>query len=178
MQQQPEAHAYSLGGTWIVTFSPEMPPGLPPIKIMNVATFGRGGVMIAAGSTHLLDMPQLRKLGDEKGCAGGEWISAHDHDFRYTYVSLIYKNGLPSGTQTETVVATMNDTGTEFSGVSIVEFRDLVGNIVFAGQATATAVRRAVHAAPTQSTEAYRRTGPSSPRPTRRGRRTGRRWWW
>jgi hypothetical protein len=61
MQRQPEAHAYSLGGTWIVTFSPEMRPGLPPIKIMNVATFGRGGVMIATGSTHLLDVPQLRE---------------------------------------------------------------------------------------------------------------------
>jgi hypothetical protein len=103
----------------------------------------------------------------KKGCAGGEWISAHDHDFRYTYVSLINKNGLPSGSGN----GGGNDEryGTEFSGVSIVEFRDLVGNIVFAGQATATAVRRAVHAAPTQSTEAYRRTGPSSPRPTRRG---------
>ena len=59
MQPQTEAQADLLFGTWIVTFSPEMPPQDPPIKIMNLATFGGGSVMTVAGTTHLLNIPPL-----------------------------------------------------------------------------------------------------------------------
>lgn len=139
-----QAFGHSLAGTWIVSFAPQTRPGTVAPKIMNVATFTTDGLMIAAGTSRVLSIPPLSSLGDENGVAGGEWIRLGKRSFRYTHVSVIYKNGVPGGVQTESVSVTLSETDDKFSGVSKVEFRDMNQNIVFAGQASASAIRLAL----------------------------------
>jgi len=115
-----KARGQRLEGSWVVTVTPVVPPGVPqPPSFRGYATLARGGAFIGSDRNR------------PSGKQHGTWAHIEGNEFAYTFVEDLFDGvGAFAGTLTIRVKLTLIGKD-EFVGVSNGESRDAAGNLVF-----------------------------------------------
>jgi hypothetical protein len=125
-----ELESEQLEGSWELTITPAVPPGVPqPASFGAVASFVHGSAVIGSDRRR----PASRQYGT--------WVHLGGTQFAFVAIEDLYD---PAGNLTGSVRvrATLNLTGKDqFVGVSNGEQRDPAGNVVFSGCGTVRAER-------------------------------------
>lgn len=113
-----KAQGQRLEGSWAVTVTPVVPPGVPqPGSIRAYATLARGGAYIGSDRNRLA------------GIQHGTWAHIEGHEFAWTFVNDVFDAvGAFAGTHTIRAKVTLIGKD-EFIGVSNGETRDAAGNL-------------------------------------------------
>jgi hypothetical protein len=114
-----QLEGYGLEGSWILTISPILPPGVPPVTVHVYETFSAGGGSIGSERTKPFASPQH-----------GTWVHVQGHEYAGTSVQDLFD---PAGTflgtfKGRTRVELVGKD--ELVGVANVEQRDASGNVV------------------------------------------------
>jgi hypothetical protein len=120
-----ELESEALEGSWELTITPVVPPGVPqPASFGAVGSFVRGGAVISSDRRR----PASRQYGT--------WVHLGGTQFAFSGIEDLYDSvGNPAGTARFRV--TLNVTGKDqFVGVSNGEQRNAAGNVVFSGCGT------------------------------------------
>jgi hypothetical protein len=121
-----QARGQRLEGSWVVTVTPVVPPGVPqPPSFRAYASFARGGASVGSGRTTPLGSPQH-----------GTWEHIRGDEFASTAIQDLFDvMGNFQGTLTVRVKSTLIGKD-EFVGVSNGETRDAAGNLISSRCAT------------------------------------------
>jgi hypothetical protein len=85
-----------LAGTWIITVTPALPPGVPPLTFTEMITFEVGGGLTEtntvlnpqSGASPILPPPATGLTGSD---GHGNWKRVSgDHEFAYTFRKLLF----------------------------------------------------------------------------------------
>jgi hypothetical protein len=111
--------AEKMEGSWIVTITPAVPPGVPPPPSFRAyATCAGGGALIGSDA---------RRAASKQH---GTWAHQHGSEFAWTLIEQLFNgSGEPSGTVTIRTRITITGAD-EFVGVSNAEERDASGALV------------------------------------------------
>jgi hypothetical protein len=111
-----QEYAQRLEGSWVVTITPVVPPGVPqPPSFHAYGTFARGGAFIGTDSRRLFSIQH------------GAWEHLGGRDFAYTFIEeLVDAMGNFAGTVKIRVKLTIKGKD-EFVGVSNAEERNAAG---------------------------------------------------
>ncbi len=113
-------HPFQMEGSWIVTVTPVVPPGVPPPPAFRAYA-------TAAGGGALFGSDRNRPFGKQHGV----WTHLVDHDFAWTFKEDLFDAaGGFAGTLTVRVRLTLIGKD-EFVGSSNGEARDPDGNVIF-----------------------------------------------
>jgi hypothetical protein len=120
-----KAQGQRLEGSWVVTVTPVVPPGVPqPPSFRAYATLARGGALIGT---------DRNRLG---GIQHGTWAHIEGNEFAWTFIQDVFDGvGAFVGTNTIRVKLTLIGKD-EFVGVSNRESRNAAGNLTFNGCGT------------------------------------------
>ena len=115
-----QSHPFQMEGSWSVTVSPVVPPGVPPPPSFHAyATASGGGALVGSDRT--------RPFSKQHGV----WEHLGGHDFAWTLVEDLFDAaGTFTGTLKVRVRLSMISTE-EFVGSSNGESRDANGNLIF-----------------------------------------------
>jgi hypothetical protein len=110
---------HHLEGTWLITASPILPPGVPPVEVRTYATFAAGGVSIGSDRSKPFASPQH-----------GTWTHLEGHDYAWTWVQDLFDpaGGFLSVFKGRNLVRIVGEN--ELIGVANVEYRDADGNLL------------------------------------------------
>ena len=124
---------HQLEGTWLITASPILPPGVPPVEVRTYATFAAGGVSIGSDRTKPFASPQH-----------GTWAHLEGHDYAWTWVQDLFdpRGAFLSVFKGRNLVRIVGEN--ELIGVANVEYRDADGNLL--AQPLRTFPRHSPHA--------------------------------
>lgn len=113
--------ARGLEGSWDITVTPAVPPGVPPPPPFHAyGTFARGGAFVGSDRRTPFASPQH-----------GTWAYLGDGEYAYTFKTDLYDAaGQFQGTITVRVTELTFTGRDEFVGISSAEFRDPAGNVV------------------------------------------------
>ena len=116
LDQIRHAQAQRLEGSWVVTITPAVPPGVPqPPSFRAYGTFARGGAMIGTDTRRLFNIQH------------GAWEHLGGREFGFTFIEeLVDAMGNFAGTAKVRVKLTVTDKD-EFVGVSNLEERNAAG---------------------------------------------------
>jgi hypothetical protein len=116
LEQIKQAQAQRLEGSWMVTVTPAVPPGVPqPPSFRAYGTFARGGAMIGTDTRRLFNIQH------------GAWEHLGGREFAFTFIEeLVDVMGNFAGTAKVRVKLTVTDKD-EFVGVSNLEERNAAG---------------------------------------------------
>jgi hypothetical protein len=122
----------SITGSWEVNAIPDGGPGF-----RGLITFSEGGGMIAsAQGDNLLNQGSLATPGH------GSWVRTGNRAFLFTFVQILYDaNGAYDGKIRVRHTATLNTSGSAWSGQLTLEVFDPGDNLVFTGTGGGTATR-------------------------------------
>jgi hypothetical protein len=111
-----QAQAQRLEGSWVVTVTPAVPPGVPqPPSFRAYGTFARGGALIGTDTRRLFNIQH------------GAWEHLGGREFGFTFIEeLVDVMGNFAGTAKVRVKLTVTDKD-EFVGVSNLEERNAAG---------------------------------------------------
>lgn len=134
-----EAQSQQLEGSWIVTVTPLVPPGVPqPPAFRAHATVARGGAFFGSDRTRPFSKQH------------GSWAHIRGNDFAWTVTEDLF-DGMGNFAGTIKVRARLTVTGKdEFTGFSNGEARDAAGNLIFNRCATLRGERIKVEPLPEQ----------------------------
>jgi hypothetical protein len=122
LEQARQAQSQSLEGSWVLTITPVVPPGVPqPPSARAYVTYARGGGL----TTYIRSAPN----GPQYGAQHGVWEHMGGHEFAFTAIRDefdVQGNFLGTGKIITRVTLTGKDV---FVGVGSREFRDPAGNI-------------------------------------------------
>jgi hypothetical protein len=121
-----KARGQRLEGSWVVTVTPVVPPGVPqPPSFRAYASFARGGASVGSDRTRPLASPQH-----------GTWAHIRGDEFASTTIQDLFDvMGNFQGTLTVRVKSTLIGKD-EFVGVANGESRDAAGNLISSRCAT------------------------------------------
>jgi hypothetical protein len=114
-----ESKAKKMEGSWVVTVTPAVPPGVPPPPSFRAyATCARGGVLIGSDA---------RRAASKQH---GAWAHLSGSEFAWTAIEQLFnETGEPGGTVIIRVRVTITGPD-DLVGVSNAEERDSAGNLV------------------------------------------------
>jgi hypothetical protein len=141
-QEQQQPPAQRLKGSWIITVTAVVPPGVPPPPVRtNYTSFASGGVSIGSDRLAPFSNPQH-----------GVWQHVHGDEFLWTFIGDSF-----SATGTGVFVGTLKVrnkitlTGPDtFIGVNNAELRDANGNLLFSACNTLRGERIQIEPLPAQ----------------------------
>lgn len=158
-QAEVKADISTVVGTWLITTTPNMPPGAPPLSFNELAAFNIAGTLtdthaIAHSSQNMLLPPPLDVDSSD---AYGVWQRVGlSNQFATTHKRLLFAgSNTPSafygvfvpgqhvGFETVQTVLTLQSgpNGEVLSGPFTVEFTNLAGHVVFSDFGTVSATR-------------------------------------
>jgi hypothetical protein len=112
----------TLVGVWDVKISAGG-VALPPL--LNLAIFGGDGSFTTALSTKLPPVPPFPGFADERSPGYGRWVQTGDREFKLTFYSILWKEGVVNGYQRVRSTMTLSDSGNEFTADKVqVDFLD------------------------------------------------------
>lgn len=141
-QEQQQPPAQRLEGSWIITVTAVVPPGVPPPPVRtNYTSFARGGVSVGSDRQAPFSKSQH-----------GVWQHVHGDEFLWTFIGDSFS---PAGTGvfvgTLKVRNKITLTGPDtFIGVNNAELRDPAGNLVFSACNTFRGERIQIESLPVQ----------------------------
>jgi hypothetical protein len=139
LDQIRQAQAQRLEGSWVVTITPAVPPGVPqPPSFRAYATFARGGALIGTDTRRLFNIQH------------GAWKHLGGNEFAFTVIEeLVDVMGNFAGTVKIRVKLTVTGAN-EWVGVSSAEERNAAGGLVTIRCGTVRAARITVEPLPQQ----------------------------
>jgi len=139
LDQIRQAQAQRLEGSWVVTITPAVPPGVPqPPSFRAYATFARGGALIGTDTRRLFNIQH------------GAWKHLGGNEFAFTVIEeLVDIMGNFAGTVKIRVKLNVNGAN-EWAGVSSAEERNAAGGLVTIRCGTVRATRITVEPLPQQ----------------------------
>jgi hypothetical protein len=139
LDQIRQAQAHRLEGSWVVTITPAVPPGVPqPPSFRAYATFARGGALIGTDTRRLFNIQH------------GAWKHLGGNEFAFTVIEeLVDVMGNFAGTVKIRVKLTVTGAN-EWVGVSSAEERNAAGVLVTIRCGTVRATRITVEPLPQQ----------------------------
>jgi hypothetical protein len=134
-----QEQAQRLEGSWVVTITPAVPPGVPqPPSFRAYATFARGGALIGTDTRRLFNIQH------------GAWEHLGGREFGFTVIEeLVDVMGNFAGTVKIRVKLTVTGAN-EWVGVSSAEERNAAGGLVTVRCGTVRATRITVEPLPQQ----------------------------
>jgi hypothetical protein len=116
LEQIKQAQAQQLEGSWVVTVTPAVPPGVPqPPSFRAYATIARGGAFIGTDTRRLFNIQH------------GAWTHLGGHEFAWTFIEEVV-DAMGNFAGTVKVRVKLSITGAnEFTGVSNAEERNAAG---------------------------------------------------
>ena len=135
-----EAQAQQLEGSWVITVTAVVPPGVPPPPVRTAyVTFARGGASILSD-----------RLAPFANPGHGAWEHRGSNEFLWTFIGDNF-NAMGNFVGTLKVRNKLSVTGPDtFSGVNNSEARDAAGNLLFSGCNTVQGQRIKVEPLPEQ----------------------------
>lgn len=120
IERMRQAQAQQFEGSWDITVTPAVPPGVPqPPSFVGHATVSRGGAYFGSDRTRPLSKQH------------GTWAHLGGHDFAYTFTEDLF-DGMGNFAGTIKVRVRLTVTGRDtLVGVSNGEQRDAMGNLIF-----------------------------------------------
>lgn len=119
LEKLKEHHSQQLEGSWEVTVTPGVPPGVPqPSPFRAYATISRGGAFIGSDRNR----PSSKQHGT--------WAHTEGDEFAWTFIEDLFDGMVFAGTLKVRVKLTLIGKD-EFVGVSNGESRDAAGNVIF-----------------------------------------------
>jgi hypothetical protein len=122
-QEEQQPPAQRLEGSWIITVTAVVPPGVPPPPVRtNYTTFARGGVAVGSDRLAPFSNPQH-----------GVWEHVHGGEFVWTLLGDRF-DALGTFLGTLKVRNRLTLTGPDtFIGINNAELRDAAGNLLLSG---------------------------------------------
>lgn len=118
----------TLVGVWDVKISAGG-VSLPPL--LNLAIFAGDGSFTTTLSTKLPPVPPFPGFADERGPGYGRWVQTGDREFKLTFYSILWKEGVVNGYQRVRSTMILSDSGNEFTARECqVEFLDANWKVV------------------------------------------------
>jgi hypothetical protein len=139
LEQIKQAQAQRLEGSWVITITPAVPPGVPqPPSFRAYGTFTRGGALIGTDTRRLFNIQH------------GAWAHLGGNEFAFTAIEeLVDVMGNFAGTVKIRVKGAVTSAN-EFVGVSSAEERNAAGVLVVTRCGTVRAARITVEPLPPQ----------------------------
>jgi hypothetical protein len=117
----------TLVGVWDVKISARV--ALPPL--LNLAIFAGDGSFTTTLSTKLPPVPPFPGFADERGAGYGRWVQTGDREFKLTFYSILWKEGVANGYQRVRSTMILSDSGNEFTADKVqVDFLDTNWKVV------------------------------------------------
>jgi hypothetical protein len=118
-----------LVGVWKVEASP-VGQRQPPV--LSLAMFGEDGSLITAGGTNAMpSILAVRDVATEIGPGYGGWAAVGKREFRLTFYSVMWKEGLVNGFQRVQGTLVLSESSDEYIGHAQVDFLDANWNVVY-----------------------------------------------
>jgi hypothetical protein len=118
-----------LVGVWVVK---ESPAGPSHSSLLSLAMFsGDGSFSTTGGYKALPAVPGVRGVATEIGSGYGRWVGTGEREFRLTFYSVMWKEGLVNGYQRVRDTLVLSESGDEYTGHAQVDFLDAKRNVVF-----------------------------------------------
>jgi len=118
-----------LVGVWEVKVSPIGQSQSPLLSLAMYA--GDGSFNTTGGYKALPSNPAVQDLGTEIGLGYGQWAATGDKEFRLTYYSVLWKEGVVTGFQRVQDTSVLTESGDEYTGRAQVDFLDANWNVLF-----------------------------------------------
>ena len=117
-----------LVGLWAVKETPVEQSQSP---LLSLAMFGGDGSFTTTLSTKLPPVPPFPGFADERGPGYGRWVQTGDREFKLTFYSILWKEGVVNGYQRVRSTMILSDSGNEFTADKVqVDFLDTNWKVV------------------------------------------------
>ena len=118
-----------LAGVWEVKVSPV---GQSESRLLSLAMFsGDGSFSTTGGYKALPAVPGVRGVATEIGSGYGRWVGTGEREFRLTFYSVMWKEGLVNGYQRVRDTLVLSESDDEYTGHAAMDFFDANWNVVF-----------------------------------------------
>jgi hypothetical protein len=116
-----------LVGVWEVKVTPRDAPG----TFLGIDMFSADGNFIHNVDEALPPIPPVQSIGTKRSSGCGRWKRKSEKDFKLTFYTVLWKEGVVNGFLRVQRTLTLSDSGDEFSGPAMADFCDANWNVVF-----------------------------------------------
>jgi hypothetical protein len=125
---QPAAKT-TIAGVWEVKMAPA---GQSQSPFLSLAMYGSDGSFTTCGGYKTLPpIPVVQEVANELGPGYGRWAAKGDREFRLTFYSVMWKEGLANAYQRVQETLVLSESGDEYTGHAQVDFLDANWNVLF-----------------------------------------------
>ena len=119
----------TVAGVWEVKMAPV---GQSQSPFLSLAMYGSDGSFTTCGGYKAIpSIPAVQEVGTELGPGYGRWAAKGDREFRLTFYSIMWKEGLANAYQRAQETLVLSESGDEYTGHAQVDFLDANWNVVF-----------------------------------------------
>jgi len=159
-------------GVWEVK---TVPAGQSASPFLSLAMYGSDGSFTTCGGYKALpSIPVVQEVANELGPGYGRWAAKGNKEFRLTFYSIMWKEGLANAYQRVQETLVLSDSGDQYTGHAQVDFLDVNWNVVFSTASEVKGLRLETHAVPIAQPAEKNRLGSGKLRYRRLGSRTRR----
>jgi hypothetical protein len=116
-----------LVGVWAVKVAPRNGLGI----VLGIDMFAADGNFTHDVDEALPPIPTIQGIGNKRSAAYGRWKRTGDKEFKLTFYTVIWKEGVVNGFLRVRRTVTLSESGDEFSGPANADFCDANWNVVF-----------------------------------------------
>ena len=133
-------------GVWEVK---TVPAGQSASPFLSLAMYGSDGSFTTCGGYKALpSIPVVQEVANELGPGYGRWAAKGNKEFRLTFYSIMWKEGLANAYQRVQETLVLSDSGDQYTGHAQVDFLDVNWNVVFSTASEVKGLRLETHAVP------------------------------
>ena len=123
------AEKKTIVGVWEVK---TVPAGHSQPPLLSLAMYNSDGSFTTSGGYKALPaIPVVQEVANELGPGYGRWAAKGNREFRLTFYSIMWKEGLANAYQRVQETLVLSESGDEYTGHAQVDFLDLNWNVVF-----------------------------------------------
>jgi hypothetical protein len=123
------AEKKTIVGVWEVK---TVPAGHSQPPLLSLAMYNSDGSFTTSGGYKALPaIPVVQEVANELGPGYGRWAATGNREFRLTFYSIMWKEGLANAHQRVQETLVLSESGDEYTGQAQVDFLDLNWNVVF-----------------------------------------------
>ena len=109
-----------------------MPAGQFASPFLSLAMYASDGSFTTCGGYKALpSVPVVQEVANELGPGYGRWAAKVNREFRLTFYSIMWKEGLANAYQRVQETLVLSESGDQYTGHAQVDFLDVNWNVVF-----------------------------------------------